>query len=127
MEAVLPDGQTIRALVTRRQRDRSGIGWYDLELTLPGRVNTPRGPIQQPHVVTFSAPYGIVRPIEGQDYNILDPPTPEKRTRWRVDVTRDGRRLVHRLDGAAGSDGGSLAADANALRLLVQGPQVATM
>ncbi|MFB1048964.1 DUF6233 domain-containing protein [Streptomyces chrestomyceticus] len=39
---------------------------------------------------------------------------------------RDGRRLVHRLDCAAGSDGGSLATDADALRLLAQGPEVAT-
>ncbi|MFD7667740.1 DUF6233 domain-containing protein [Streptomyces sp. NPDC059788] len=126
VEVALPDGQTIRAVVTRRRRDRSGTWWYDCELTLPGRVDTPRGPIQQPHVVAFSAPYGIVRPIEGQDYTVLDPPPPEKRTRWRVDVTRDGRRLVHRLDCAAGSEGGSLATDADALRLLAQGPEVAT-
>ncbi|MFI2242535.1 hypothetical protein [Streptomyces chrestomyceticus] len=72
--------------------------------------------------MAFSAPYGIVRPIEGQDYTVLDPPPPEKRTRWRVGVTRDGRRLVHCLDCAAGSEGGSLAtvadADADALWLL---------
>ncbi|MEV5596032.1 DUF6233 domain-containing protein [Streptomyces sp. NPDC052496] len=32
---------------------------------------------------------------------------------------------MHRLDCAAGSEGGSLATDAEALRLLAQGPEVA--
>ncbi|MFF3277486.1 hypothetical protein ACFYWU_42215 [Streptomyces chrestomyceticus] len=88
-------------------------------------MDTPRGPIQQPHVVALSAPYGIVRPVEGQDYTVLYPP-PEKRTRWRVDVMRDGRRVVHRMDCAAGSESGSLATDPDALRLLAQGPEAAT-
>ncbi|MFB1046830.1 DUF6233 domain-containing protein [Streptomyces chrestomyceticus] len=126
VEVALPDGQTIRAVVTRRRRDRFGTWWYDYELTLPGRVDTSSGPIQQPHVVSGCAPYPIVQPLEDQDYTVLDPPPPEKRTRWRVDVTRDGRRLVHRVDCAAGSEGGSLATDADALRLLAQGPEVAT-
>ncbi|WP_053698490.1 DUF6233 domain-containing protein [Streptomyces sp. NRRL F-5755] len=126
VEVTLPDGQTIRAVVTRRRRDRSGAWWYDYQLTLPGRVDTAHGPIQQPHVVELSAPHPIVQPIEGQDYTVLDPPPPEQRMRWRVDVTRDGRRLVHRLDCAAGSEGGSLATGADALRLLAQGPEVAT-
>ncbi|RSO49626.1 hypothetical protein DMH15_02840 [Streptomyces sp. WAC 06725] len=122
VEVTLPDGQTIRAVVTRRRRDHSGTWWYDYQLTLLGRVDTAHGPIQQPHVVELSAPHPIVRPIEGQDYTVLDPPPPEKRTRWRVDVTRDG----HRLDCVAGAEGGSLATDADALRLLAQGPEVAT-
>ncbi|MEU7592608.1 DUF6233 domain-containing protein [Streptomyces sp. NPDC039022] len=126
VEVALPDGQTVRAVVTPRRRDRSGTWWYDYELTLPGRVDTARGPIQQPYVVCGCAPYPIVKPIEGQDYTALDPPPPEKRTRWRVDETREGRRLVHRLDCAAGSEGGSLTTDADALRLLAQGPEVAT-
>ncbi|WP_031191186.1 MULTISPECIES: DUF6233 domain-containing protein [Streptomyces] len=67
-----------------------------------------------------------MQPIEGDDCAVLDPSPPEKRARWRVDVTRDGRRLVHRLDCAAGSEGGSLATDVDALHLLAQGPEVAT-
>ncbi|MEU7222315.1 DUF6233 domain-containing protein [Streptomyces chrestomyceticus] len=126
VEVTLPDGQTVRAVVVRRRRDRFKVWWYDCELTLPGRVDTPHGPIQQPIVVEFSAPYGVVRPIEGVDYSSLNPPPPEERVRWRVDATRDGRRLVHRLDCAAGSEGGGLVTDAEALRLLAQGPEVAS-
>ncbi|MFF3277166.1 hypothetical protein ACFYWU_40550 [Streptomyces chrestomyceticus] len=123
----LPDGQTVRAVVTRRRRDRSGTWWwYAYQLTLLGRVDTAHGPIPQPHVVDLSAPHPIVQPIGAQDDTALDPP-PQKRTRWRVDVTRDGRRLVHRMDGAAGSEGGSLATDADALRRLAQGPEAAVM
>ncbi|MEN2424369.1 DUF6233 domain-containing protein [Streptomyces rimosus] len=40
-------------------------------------------------------------------------------------MTADGRRLVHRLDCAAGSKGGGLVTDAEALRLLAQGPEAA--
>ncbi|KOT49918.1 hypothetical protein ADK43_34940 [Streptomyces rimosus subsp. rimosus] len=54
VKVTLPDGQTVRAVVIRRRRDRSGTWWYGCELTLPGRVDTARGPVQQPHVVELS-------------------------------------------------------------------------
>ncbi|MEU4205671.1 hypothetical protein AB0F64_37865 [Streptomyces sp. NPDC026294] len=65
-----------------------------------GRTTPPRISKQRcPSVVELSAPHPIVQPIEGEDYTVLAPPPPEKRTRWRVDVTRDRRRLAgHRRD-----------------------------
>ncbi|MEN2424370.1 hypothetical protein AABB02_40500 [Streptomyces rimosus] len=44
-------------------------------------MDTPHGPIQQPVVVEFSAPYPAVQPIEGVDYSVFNPPPPEERVR----------------------------------------------
>ncbi|OKI02618.1 hypothetical protein A6A06_16560 [Streptomyces sp. CB02923] len=72
----------------------------------------------------FGAPYPIVQPIEGVDYSSLNPP-PEERVRRRIDEAKDGRRLLHRIDRAAGSEGGGLVTGTEVLRLPAQGPGTA--
>jgi hypothetical protein len=69
-EVRLADGQTVRAVVRRRLQEWDGSWWYEMELPLWARVETPDGRLTaEPDSTLFLAPWPkAVSPVEGQDY-----------------------------------------------------------
>ncbi|MGW2634904.1 hypothetical protein ACWC2K_37145 [Streptomyces chattanoogensis] len=89
--------------VTRRRRDRSGTWWYDVQVDIPDRQDDRRhGPALIRRTIEFCAPYPVVQPVEGERYDVLDPPPPEERQRWLLAMSphQDGWAdfPLHRLD-----------------------------
>ncbi|MFH8558950.1 DUF6233 domain-containing protein [Streptomyces celluloflavus] len=93
----------------------------------PGRpgIRPPTRPHRRPaalarRIITFCAPHPVVQPLPGQDYTSLDPPPPQERRRWRLDIAPKGswcEFFVHRLDCARGQ-GDYLVTDQEALEKL---------
>ncbi|MEU7488614.1 DUF6233 domain-containing protein [Streptomyces sp. NPDC042319] len=102
----LPDGQDIYATVRGREQDPTGAWWYTLEIVVPDRLPAVGGPVQQGRVISFTAGYPTVEPIEGQDYSVLNPDRQASGPpgRWRVSIDRDGLEWVHRSDCAQAGD-----------------------
>ncbi|MEU9489420.1 DUF6233 domain-containing protein [Streptomyces decoyicus] len=127
-DVTLPNGQHLRAAVTRRRRDRSGVWWYDLEIELPDRVDDRRhGPALTSRKVTFCAPHPVVQRIEGEDYSSLDLPPPEERKRWRLSLPPPedswADAYLHRPDCAQAASEGGMVTDQEALKTLA-GPDI---
>ncbi|MFH8566987.1 DUF6233 domain-containing protein [Streptomyces sp. NPDC017993] len=120
-EVSLPDGQRLRAAVTRRRRDRAGVWWYDLEVEIPDRDDDRRhGPTLTTRVIAFSAPHPVVQPLPSEDYSSLNPPPAHLRRRWRIyDAPRTSPSdyYIHR-DDCAQCLGDRLLSDAEALQAL---------
>ncbi|EDY43223.1 DUF6233 domain-containing protein [Streptomyces sp. SPB074] len=108
----LVGGAWVQVAVLARERDIHGAWWYAVELVLTDRVDTAAGPVPQERAVRFTAPAALVRPLDGQDYRVLDEPTEARGPeggfggRWLVDEDyATGQARVHRADCAQAGSG----------------------
>lgn len=91
---LLPDGQSVHAMVMRRIKDRDGSWWYLLTVSLWARVETRNRSHDrltgEPAPIQFLAPAAVVTPIDGQDYTAV--------ATWRHPATlrRDRRNPLQR-------------------------------